>query len=268
MRTDSLYSTARIINSNISALNFNQTVSVIEDWIVGKESRYVCICNTHSLVTASNDAQLAEVLETADLCTPDGMPLVWALKMYGFTEQDRVDGPNLMLRLCEEARRKKYKIFLYGGKEETLEKLVHSLNRDYQGADIVGSYSPPFRELTEEEHQQVTGMINDSGAELVFVSLGCPKQEIWMYNSRSQINGVMIGVGAAFDFISGTIKRSPVFFQKSGLEWLYRLGSDPKRLWKRYAYNNPVYIYRFLKTFRKNKKSSAIANKSLERGFF
>jgi N-acetylglucosaminyldiphosphoundecaprenol N-acetyl-beta-D-mannosaminyltransferase len=188
--------------------------------------------------------------------------------MYGFAEQNRVDGPNLMLRLCEEAGRKKYKVFLFGGTGETLEKLVHNLKRDYDGVDIVGSYSPPFRALSAEENRQMTDMINDSGAELVFVSLGCPKQELWMYNNRSQIGGVMIGVGAAFDFISGTIKRSPVFFQKSGLEWLYRLGSDPKRLWKRYAYNNPVYIYRFLKTYRTNKKNSVTTNKSLERGFF
>lgn len=266
MRPD--YNTGKIINSDITALTFNQTVSVIEEWISKKENRYVCICNTHSVVTASDDEYFAKALEHADMCTADGMPLVWALRLYGFDDQDRVDGPNLMLSLCEQSRMKKYKLFFCGGTEDTLERLRQRLSRDYDGAEIVGSYSPPFRKMTEEENRKIVNMINDSKADIVFVSLGCPKQEYWMYEHCTQINGVMIGVGAAFDFVTGNIKRPPLIFQKLGLEWLFRLVSEPKRLWKRYAYNNPVYIYRFLKTFRKNKKIAVITNKSLDRGFF
>lgn len=249
----SKYNVGKIINSNISTLSFKETVSAIEAWINKKQKKYVCICNTHSLVTASDDIIFEEVLNRAGLCTPDGMPLVWALKSYGYTEQERVDGPNLMLKLCELSTVKKYKIFLYGGTKETLDELTQTLLKQYDGIEIVGTHSPPFRQLTEEEDTAVVNMINSTEADIVFVSLGCPKQEYWMYHHRDRINGIMIGVGAAFDFITGRIKRPPIIFQKLGLEWLFRLLKEPKRLWKRYAYNNPVYVYRFMKTYRKNK---------------
>ncbi|MBY0164637.1 WecB/TagA/CpsF family glycosyltransferase [Cytobacillus firmus] len=249
----SQYNVGKIINSNISTLSFKETVSAIETWISKKQKKYVCICNTQSLVTASNDITFEEVLNEAGLCTPDGMPLVWALKSYGYTEQERVDGPNLMLKLCELSIVKNYKIFLYGGTKATLDELTQTLLKQYDGIKIVGAHSPPFRQLTQEEDNEVMHMINSTGADIVFVSLGCPKQEYWMYHHRDRINGIMIGVGAAFDFITGRIKRPPLLFQRLGLEWLFRLFKEPKRLWKRYAYNNPMYIYRFLKTYRKNK---------------
>lgn len=249
----SKYNVGKIINSNISTLSFKETVSAIETWISKRQKKYVCICNTHSVVTASNDITFEEVLNEAGLCTPDGMPLVWALRSYGYTEQERVDGPNLMLKLCELSIVKKYKIFLYGGTKETLEELTQTLLKQYDGIEIVGTHSPPFRQLTQEEDNEVMNMINSTEADIVFVSLGCPKQEYWMYHHRDRINGIMIGVGAAFDFITGRIKRPPMLFQRLGLEWLFRLFKEPKRLWKRYAYNNPVYVYRFLKTYRKNK---------------
>lgn len=262
------YRVGKIINSNISTLSFNETISAIEAWISEKHKQYVCICNTHSLVTASNDSTFEEVLNQAGLCTPDGMPLVWALKSYGYAGQERVDGPNLMLKLCEMSKMKKYKIFLYGGTKETLEELTQKLHKQYEGIEIVGYHSPPFRKITEEEDAEVVRMINSTEADIIFVSLGCPKQEYWMYDHRDRINGIMIGVGAAFDFITGSIKRPPLIFQKLGLEWLFRLLKEPKRLWKRYAYNNPVYVYRFLKTYRKNKKYIVMTKESLERGSF
>lgn len=260
------YNVGKVISSNISALSFKETISVIEQWIVEKKRQYVCVCNTHSVVTASNDIQFSEVLNQAGLCTPDGMPIVWALKSYGYKNQDRVDGPNLMLQLCELSKIKKYKIFLYGGAQETLAELAEKLKR--QGVEIVGTHSPPYRELTLEEDLEVINMINASQADIVFVSLGCPKQEFWMYEHRNKINGIMLGVGAAFDFLTGKIKRPPVILQRLGFEWLFRLISEPKRLWKRYTYNNPVYIYRFLRTYRRNKKLMVMANESLERGSF
>ena len=249
-----------ILDSKISALSFSQTIQVIEDWIRQKKSEYVCVCNTHSLVTASNEIFFKNVLEQAGICTPDGMPLVWALKLNGFKQQDRVDGPNLMLKLCELSSKKGYKIFLYGNKQETLDKLENKLTSMYEGLQIVGKYSPPFRELTKEELIEIRKIINSSNPDLIFVSLGCPKQEIWMYNNREHIKGIMLGVGAAFDFITGDLKRPPLFIQKLGLEWLFRLISEPRRLWKRYAYNNTMFIYKFLKTYKKNKIRTQLEN--------
>jgi N-acetylglucosaminyldiphosphoundecaprenol N-acetyl-beta-D-mannosaminyltransferase len=249
-----------ILKSKIAAISFRETIDIIENWIYNKKSKYVCICNTHSLVTAYNDSFFNDVLNNAGLCTPDGMPLVWALKLYGYKNQERVDGPNLMLKLCELAPQKNFKIFLYGGKQDTLERLEKKLKEDFNGINIVGKYSPPFRNLTDDEEREIREMINNSNADLIFVSLGCPKQEIWMYRQKDYIKGVMIGVGAAFDFIVGDIKRPPVIFQKLGLEWFFRLIAEPKRLWKRYAYNNPMFIYNFIKTFRSNKKRTMQEN--------
>ncbi|MGF9852215.1 WecB/TagA/CpsF family glycosyltransferase [Bacillus paramobilis] len=255
------YKFGRIVNSNITALTFQETIDTIEKWILNKRNDYVCVCNTHSIVTASNDKLFEKVLLNAGICTPDGMPLVWALNLYGYNNQDRVDGPNLMLKLCEVSAKKNYKVFLYGGTMETLAQLEKELKTRYEGINIVGSYSPPFRSLSDDEEMKIVEMINSSGADLTFVSLGCPKQEIWMYNQKDKIRGTMLGVGAAFEFIIGNIKRPPLILQKLGLEWCFRLICEPKRLWKRYAYNNPVYIYRFLKTYRKNKRYTFKMNK-------
>ncbi|WP_224773380.1 WecB/TagA/CpsF family glycosyltransferase [Metabacillus idriensis] len=244
----------KIIETRISAINFNECVSLIEEWIENKVSNYVCICNTHSLVTASENQDFKNALDNAGLCTPDGVPLVWALKMYGYKGQERVDGPNLMLELCKKANDKEYKVFLYGGENERLKELKNKLEKKYRNLNIVGAISPPFRKLSKAEEDEYTKVINNSNADLIFISLGCPKQELWMYQKKNKINGVMLGVGAAFEFINGNIKRPPVILQKSGFEWLYRLISEPKRLWKRYLYNNPVYIYKFIGTYKKNKK--------------
>ncbi|MEW4209510.1 WecB/TagA/CpsF family glycosyltransferase [Priestia megaterium] len=250
----------KVISSNITALNFSETVGVVEKWISEEKDDYICICNTHSAVTASQNALFKDSLDNAGICTPDGTPLVWALRLYGYKNQDRVDGPNLMLKLCELSSQKGYRIFLYGGTNDTLDKLERVLKEKYKNVNIVGKYSPPFRPLEETEEKEIARKVNETNPDLVFVSLGCPKQEIWMHNNKDSIKGIMIGVGAAFGFIIGEIKRPPIFFQKMGLEWLFRLVSEPKRLWKRYAYNNPVYIYRFLKTYRKNKKYTLSKN--------
>ncbi|PGY12669.1 WecB/TagA/CpsF family glycosyltransferase [Bacillus sp. AFS031507] len=245
---------AFVLYSKITALSFFDTVKNIKHWIdTDNKQKYVCVCNTHSLVTASNDKHFNKVLDNAAICTPDGMPLVWALRMFGFKNQERVDGPNLMLKLCEESVEMNYKIYLYGGTEDTLKRLKKKLNNLYTGINIVGSYSPAFRDLDKTEITTIQNNINKSGADLVFVSLGCPKQEKWMFENSSKIDGVLIGVGAAFNFIIGEIKRPPIIFQKLCLEWLFRLLSEPKRLWKRYFYNNTVYIYKFIKTYSKNK---------------
>ncbi|MED3883940.1 WecB/TagA/CpsF family glycosyltransferase [Priestia aryabhattai] len=250
---------AYVISSKISALTFEETINSIKGWVEANDKKkYVCVCNTHSLVTASNDEKFSAALERASICTPDGMPLVWALKMFGYKKQDRVDGPDLMLNLCEEASKHGYKIYLYGGTKETLERLNKILERKYPAINIVGSYSPPFRELEKKETEAILQEINSSQADFVFVSLGCPKQEKWMHDNYLNINSVLLGVGAAFNFITGDIKRPPVIIRKLGLEWFFRLLSEPKRLFKRYLYNNTLYIYKFVKTYIKNKKRNTL----------
>jgi N-acetylglucosaminyldiphosphoundecaprenol N-acetyl-beta-D-mannosaminyltransferase len=251
-----------VLNSRVSALSFNDVVSEIEAWVKsGSKRRYVCICNTHSLVTAVKNKGFKKVLEEADLCTPDGMPLVWALKLNGFKNQERVDGPNLLLRLSERSAKEGYKIFLYGGTEEVLDRLEKKLKMTFKGINIVGKYSPPFRDLSQTEVKEIINKINNANPDITFVSLGCPKQEIWMNNNYDNINSVLIGVGAAFNYAVGDINRPPLILQKLGLEWLFRLVSEPQRLWKRYLYNNTVFIYEFIKTFRKNKLKTSKLNK-------
>jgi len=244
----------KVINTNITAISLQETVEAIEGWIHDRENKYVCICNTHSLVSASNDSTFQKALSQAAICTPDGMPVVWALRMYGYRDQERVDGPSLMQQLCSRAANHAYRIFLYGGTEQTLQQLTKKLSSDYEGIELAGHYSPPFRELTLEEKDAIIERINTAKADIVFVSLGCPKQEAWMHEHSHKVNGVMIGVGAAFEFLIGNVKRPPMIFQQMGLEWLFRLVAEPTRLWKRYAYNNPLYLIRFIKTFRQNKQ--------------
>lgn len=245
-----------VMGTRISARTFKETVELASTWVEGKERKYVCVCNTHSLVTAHYDPAFKQVLDTADLCVPDGMPLVFALRRLGFRGQERVDGPNLMLALCQEAAWKGHRVFLYGGTKENLERLEQKLSNLYPALAISGSFSPPFRSLTQDEQKEIRERINTAQADFIFVSLGCPKQETWMFNNRDAVNGIMLGVGAAYDFILGDIKRPPLFFQKIGLEWAFRLLAEPKRLAKRYAYNNPAFIIGYLKTYRNDQRKT------------
>jgi N-acetylglucosaminyldiphosphoundecaprenol N-acetyl-beta-D-mannosaminyltransferase len=183
------------------------------------------------------------ILNYADIATPDGMPLVWALRSFGAKEQKRVYGPTLMLHLCESAARNGHRIFLYGGREECLHDLRARLEDRFPGLRIVGSFSPPFRPLNPEETEGIRQRIRDSEADLVFVGISCPKQERWMYENREALPGVvMIGVGAAFDFHAGRVRQAPVWIQRNGLEWLFRLAMEPARLWRRYLLVTPRFL--------------------------
>jgi N-acetylglucosaminyldiphosphoundecaprenol N-acetyl-beta-D-mannosaminyltransferase len=194
------------------------------------------------VVTARQDKVFHNALVNADMATPDGMPITWMLRQMGFPKQQRINGPDLMWNYCELAERMNEKIFLYGSTQKTLDNLQRRLSISYPKLVIAGSYSPPFRTLSNEEDAEITERIYSSGANVVFVSLGCPKQELWMQAHRGKINAVMIGVGAAFDYHAGTIKRAPLWMQNHGLEWLHRLYSEPRRLWKRYMVTNSIFI--------------------------
>lgn len=232
-----------IIGSPICPLTWRQALDTLAAWSAQRRSRYVCICNVHSVVTARFDPVFREVLANCDMATPDGAPLAWFLRKRGHPSQERINGPDLMLRYFAEAADRGEKIYLYGGRPEILVSLRIRLQERFPGLIIAGHYSPPFRPLTPEEDAAVVREINASGAGSVWVSLGCPKQEKWMARQAGRINAVMVGVGAAFDYHAGAVTRAPPWMQRYGLEWLHRLASDPRRLWRRYLVTNTLFIY-------------------------
>ena len=231
-----------VLDTYIHALNWSAALDQISAWGRARESRYVCICNVHSVVLGSRDAAFQQVLNQADLSTPDGAPVAWMMRRLGHPGQKRITGPDLMWRYCEQAQGSDQRIFLYGGSVQTLSALRSRLSELYPGLQISGAISPPFRPLSESEKDDVVAQINESNTNVVFVGLGCPKQEWWMAEHRGRINAVMIGVGAAFDFHAGVIRRAPLWMQQTGLEWLHRLGAEPRRLWRRYLVTNSLFV--------------------------
>ncbi len=203
----------------------------------------------HAVITASCDEELRRQVNTFDMITPDGQPVRWALNLlHGTGLKDRVYGPDLTLHLCRRAARDGVSIYLYGGSPEVVETLQHNLRKLCPGLEIAGYESPPFRKLTPEEDQEVIDRINASGAGLVFIGLGCPKQDVFAYEHRNSINAVQLCVGAAFDFHAGRKSQAPAWMQKRGLEWLYRLVQEPRRLWKRYLVTNSIYLAKLAKS--------------------
>lgn len=239
--------TRKVVGASIDLTDWAGAIKRIHGWASAHESRYVCICNVHSVITAQLDGAFAQVIEQADMATPDGAPIAWMLRRLGAREQRRINGPDLMLRYCKHAATSGESIFLYGSTDETLDTLQRRLLARHPTLQIVGAYSPPFRPLTDVETADVVQRINASGAGTVWVSLGCPKQEFWMASMRGRIQAVMIGVGAAFDYHAGTIVRAPKWMQRSGLEWLHRLFSEPRRLWRRYLFTNSRFIVAAIK---------------------
>jgi len=232
-----------VLGARIDALSWADAVGRLVDWGARHESRSVCICNVHSVVTAAQDPSFMAVLNGADMATPDGMPVAWMLRALGRRGQARINGPDLMWRYLAEAERLGQVVSFYGSTDTTLERLLQALRRTYPALKVGAVISPPFRALSAEEEQGYRQRIEDAGTAVLFVGLGCPKQERWMAAQRGRLNAVMVGVGAAFDYHAGTIVRAPLWMQRSGLEWLHRLASEPRRLWKRYLVTNSVYLW-------------------------
>jgi N-acetylglucosaminyldiphosphoundecaprenol N-acetyl-beta-D-mannosaminyltransferase len=207
---------------------------------------------------AEEPATMAAVLATT-LAVPDGQPLVWALRALGHGDATRIYGPDLMAGFCARAAREQIPIFLYGGHTpEALELLERRLRERFPGLPIAGGYSPPFRPLTDEEVQRVTGLIDSSGAAVVWVGTGQPKQELWMARMRPRLAApLLIGVGAAFDFHAGLLPQAPLWMQRAGLEWSYRLAREPRRLWRRYARYNPLFIAAFARQYARHRLARA-----------
>jgi N-acetylglucosaminyldiphosphoundecaprenol N-acetyl-beta-D-mannosaminyltransferase len=236
-----------VLGVGVSAIDIPAAVAEIEAWIRDDRREYVCITGMHGIMESQRAPELIQIHNRAGLVTPDGMPLVWLLWWHGHRRADRVYGPDLMAAVFEAGRRQGWRHFLYGARPETLARLEANLRAHFPGALIVGRYSPPFRPLTEEEDAAVTAMICASGADIVWVGLSTPKQERWMASHRQRLTAkALIGVGAAFDFHANTVPQAPRFVQRSGLEWLFRLATEPRRLWRRYLTNIPVFIWRVL----------------------
>jgi N-acetylglucosaminyldiphosphoundecaprenol N-acetyl-beta-D-mannosaminyltransferase len=206
------------------------------------ESAYVCIANVHMMAEAHMDKSFADVIRQADVITPDGVPLTWGLRLLHGIKQERVAGSDILPDLLQRAMVERIPVFFYGGTPQMLTQTSKYLGNTYPSLNVVGMYSPPFRSLTPEEERSVIDSINQSGARLIFVVLGCPKQEKWMASMKGKINAVMIGIGGALPILVGAQKRAPKLMQKAGLEWLFRFFLEPRRLFKRYAVTNTYFM--------------------------
>lgn len=231
-----------LISTFIHNTSYQDACDRIQVWSNYNRSCYIIAANVHVIMMGYWHKKYREILNNAALVTPDGMPLVWAMRLLGIKNQTRVYGPDLMLAWCDRASQLKLPIYLYGGTQQTLEKLEFNLQQQFPNLVIAGSYSPPFRNLTAAEEDRDRARIIASGAKVVFVGLGCPKQEYWMARQQGKLAAVTIGVGAAFSFHSGEISQAPRWAMKWGLEWLYRFSREPKRLWQRYLINNPIFL--------------------------
>jgi N-acetylglucosaminyldiphosphoundecaprenol N-acetyl-beta-D-mannosaminyltransferase len=230
---------ALVVGTEVSMTSYQGVIEALNDR-PAERATIVAVCNVHSVMSARSSAPLARALQNADIATSDGVPLVWALRWTVRPKQERVYGPELMRRALLETS---WKHYFYGSTPETLDALQSAVARLAPDAAVVGTYSPPFRPMTEDERTSALAAIRESGADVVWVGLGMPKQELWMDEMRNELPGVaLIGVGAAFDFIAGTKAEAPSWIQRAGLEWLFRLTQEPRRLWRRYIYNNPMFV--------------------------
>lgn len=232
----------QVLGMRVDATSYADAIMRVLDWARARESRYVCVANVHMAMEAYDNPEFRRIVNAADLVTPDGMPLVWVLRRLGIRDQKRVYGPELTLRLCQAAAREGLSVGFLGGTSETLERLVANLKTRVPGLKVRYAYSPPFRPLTPEEDRRVVEAINATGVRILFVGLGCPKQERWMASHKGRVQAVMLGVGAAFDLHAGRVPQAPSWMQEAGLEWLFRLLVEPRRLWRRYVKHNPRFL--------------------------
>jgi N-acetylglucosaminyldiphosphoundecaprenol N-acetyl-beta-D-mannosaminyltransferase len=233
-----------ILGVGISALSMKSALAYTEALLDSGGSGYICVTGVHGIIEAQSDSSFRTILNQSFLSTPDGMPTVWLGHLHGFKDMTRVYGPDFMLNMCEFSVQRGYRHFLYGGRPGIAEELRDELTRRYPGLQIVGTYTPPFRPLNAEEEQDLRAQLEASQADVLWCGLSTPKQERFMaaYNGRLPVK-LMVGVGAAFDLLSGNLAEAPDWMKQSGLQWLYRLIKEPKRLWRRYLLNNPRFIW-------------------------
>ncbi len=235
---------ANILGVPVSAVDMGTTLGAIAGWIERRERNYVCVCNVHTVMECQRDEQVRRLYHRAGMVTPDGMPLVWVSRMLGYAGVARVYGPDLMLEIFAQSAARGWSHFLYGGAPGVGEELERRMRARFPGLRIAGIISPPYRSLTPAEDGDAVRRINDSGADIVWTGIGAPRQEIWMAEHRERLQApVIIGVGAAFDFLSAVKAQAPRWMMASGLEWLFRLASEPRRLWRRYLVYNPMFVW-------------------------
>jgi N-acetylglucosaminyldiphosphoundecaprenol N-acetyl-beta-D-mannosaminyltransferase len=235
-------STSKVLGVPVYAVSFAAAQDLVMTWAHARESRYVVLANVHVVVTASREHGFGSVVSAADLAAPDGSPIAWMLRRLGHAGQEQVPGPDLTWALLGRCQAENLPVYFYGGTGKTLALLRERVSVAFPGLNVAGMESPPFRPIDVREDAQTISQINSSGAGIVFVGLGCPKQEQWMLDHRGRVQAVMLGVGAAFDFHAGTVSRAPEWMRAHGLEWLHRLLSEPRRLWRRYLVTNTLFI--------------------------
>jgi len=234
-----------VLGMKVSWTDYQHASDLILSWAQQNASKYVCIATVNNVMEAYDSARFQTVMNEADLVTPDGMPVVWALKWLGRPDATRVYGPDLTPILLERAARAGIPVGFYGAAPHVLKQLVDRVQKTYPALQVAYAYSPPFRALTAEEDIEVITAINASGAKILFLGLNTPKQDFWMAAHRNKVQAVMVGVGAAFDFLAGSKPQAPRWMMKIGLEWLFRLATEPRRLWKRYLKHNPRFVLFF-----------------------
>jgi N-acetylglucosaminyldiphosphoundecaprenol N-acetyl-beta-D-mannosaminyltransferase len=235
--------TQEVLDFPITALRFEEQMQTIVNWAIARESRTVCVANVHMLMEAHWNPEFATVVKNADVVTPDGMPLVWMMRLMGARSQDRVAGMDILQELCKLAQIQNLSVYFLGSQTEILSRMRKRLEQEFPKLKIAAMEPLPFRPLTETEDAALSQRINATGAGLVFVSLGCPKQEKWMAEHRGKIQAVMIGLGGVFPVYAGIHKRAPRIVRELGFEWLYRWIQEPRRLWGRYLKTIPPFIW-------------------------
>jgi len=228
----------------VGALNMTLALEQIEEWVRTGDRQYVCVCPVHSIMECRRSAEVRHIFNAAGMVTPDGMPVVWVARAGGHSEVDRVYGPDLLVAEMERSPSNHHRHFFYGGGPGVAQRLADRLSARFASLEVAGVYEPPFAPLDALSTDETAALINAANPDVVWVGMSSPKQDRWMARMRSRLNApVLIAVGAAFDFHSGTVRQAPRWLQRSGLEWVYRLATDPRRLWRRYLVDNPWFLW-------------------------
>ncbi len=244
-----------VLGIPLALTDYDATMEWMDAMIAHREQGYICVAATHTVMACDEDPELREAVLNSSLTLPDGQPLVWAMNALGGDLDDRVYGPELMARYCERAADTGTRMYLYGGRNQgALVQLALNLRQRFPGVRIVGGYSPPFRELSEDEEEAIVNEMNRSKADVIWVGVGAPKQEKWMAAMRDRLDApVLVGVGAAFDFHAGLVPQAPDWMQANGLEWLFRMAQEPRRLGPRYVRYNPRFISGFARQYARHR---------------
>jgi N-acetylglucosaminyldiphosphoundecaprenol N-acetyl-beta-D-mannosaminyltransferase len=232
-----------VLNLHVDLCDHESAIARISALARAGEGGYICVANVHGTIEGEDDASFSELVNNADLVLPDGTPLVWMQRLQGHGNASQVRGPSLMPMLMRHAEQNGLKVGFLGGRQEVLDRIVARASDEFPELDIAYTHSPPFRDLSADENAAMAASVNESGVQILFVGLGCPKQERWMARNRNSVKAVMIGVGAAFDLYAGNLREAPGIVSRLGLEWMFRLVQEPRRLFSRYLLVNPRFVY-------------------------